>query len=638
MIRKFAYIAAGLIFIFTFSVCRQKPDTENTESVFLNHNDTVSYTGISSCQPCHADKYETFIQTGMGLSFDSASGLKSSAYFNNVKPVYDAYKDLYYLPLLRNNNLYIKEYRLFKGDTVYARTEKISYIIGSGHHTNSHLVRENGYLFQAPLTFYTQKGRWDLPPGFENGNNTGFTRKIGMECMSCHNALPETDASAENRYLNLPHGISCERCHGPGELHISEKKKGNVVDISSETDYTIVNPRKLSWQRQIDICQRCHLQGNAVLKPGKNFGSFRPGMVLSETFDQFSPVYEDGEDFVMAAHAERFQQSKCFTAGISKDPSKGNPAFTCISCHDPHVSVRQTNTLKFNKTCNSCHSDKNSVKCSESEKKQAASQHNCVSCHMPVSGTGDIPHVSVHDHFIRKPSGLPYVKPSKLKGLKCVTSSKPDIQTETEAYISYYEKFDANKFYLNKAIEKSKELNSKNLEHLQTLIHLYYINKEYNKITEQSKNYNGSDAWTNYRIAKAFENRLAYSDAGLYYLRALEVQGSNLDFLLQYAILLIKSKDWKKAELSLNKYNSLYAKTADAWAYLGLVKMNERNYSEAAKCFNKALSLDPDQITALRNLKIIYALSGDKAKEASVDAALKRVPAAAKNTVELSKQ
>jgi hypothetical protein len=47
-------------------------------------------------------------------------------------------------------------------DTVHQRFEKVSYIVGSGQHTNSHIININGYLHQAPITFYTQKGKWDL--------------------------------------------------------------------------------------------------------------------------------------------------------------------------------------------------------------------------------------------------------------------------------------------------------------------------------------------------------------------------------------------------------------------------------------------------------------------------------------------
>ena len=41
--------------------------------------------------------------------------------------------------------------------------------------------------------------------------------------------------------------------------------------------------------------------------------------------------------------------------------------------------------------------------CSETMEKRNIVGDNCVSCHMPKELNLDIPHVSVTDHFIRKP-------------------------------------------------------------------------------------------------------------------------------------------------------------------------------------------------------------------------------------------
>jgi len=86
-------------------------------------------------------------------------------------------------------------------------------------------MNENGYLTQVPMTFYTQKGTWDLPPGFENGANSRFDRKIELECMSCHNGYPQMAEGSENKYDKVATGIDCERCHGPGEMHVKEKQQ-----------------------------------------------------------------------------------------------------------------------------------------------------------------------------------------------------------------------------------------------------------------------------------------------------------------------------------------------------------------------------------------------------------------------------
>jgi len=76
---------------------------------------------MSACRKCHESIYETFIQTGMGKSFDLASHKKSSAKFDTHTLIYDKYKDFYYKPYWQGDSLYVMEYRMEKGDTIYKR-------------------------------------------------------------------------------------------------------------------------------------------------------------------------------------------------------------------------------------------------------------------------------------------------------------------------------------------------------------------------------------------------------------------------------------------------------------------------------------------------------------------------------------
>ncbi len=193
--------------------------TQQENFVYLNHADDVAYVGMETCASCHDDKHSTFVHTGMGLSFDSATRHKSSAKFGAEHHVYDSAKDLHYLPHWKNDKLYIKEYRLTNGDTTHLLDVHINYIIGSGQHTNSHLFTHNGYVFQAPVTFYVQDGKWDLAPGFENGNNSRFSRILNSECISCHNAMPKLADNSDFKFTEIGTGIDCEHCHRPGEFH-----------------------------------------------------------------------------------------------------------------------------------------------------------------------------------------------------------------------------------------------------------------------------------------------------------------------------------------------------------------------------------------------------------------------------------
>jgi hypothetical protein len=612
---KIIIISIILIGLFVWSYFLNEKFDVGTKLIYLNHHDSVQYLGVNACRDCHLDKYETFVETGMGRSFYEANVLNSAANFSNITPVYDSFLDLYYLPYTFNNEIFIKEYRMKDNDTIYSRTEKIRYIVGSGHHTNSHLIEENGFLYQAPLTFYTQKGQWDLPPGFENGQNSRFGRKIGLECMSCHNALPNYTQGTDNRYSDLAHGISCERCHGPGQIHVQKMRKGEVVDIQNETDFSIVNPRKLSWARQIDICQRCHLQGNAVLKSGKTFSSFKPGMKLSETFDQFSPEYKGDDDFVMAAHAERFQKSKCFIKSAEGDINQENAriGFTCISCHNPHLSVRKTNIQHFNTVCSSCHSESPQQKlCSAPKNKIELQSNNCVACHMPSSATSDIPHVTVHDHYIKKYPSIKSGK-SELLGLRCITNNQPGLLTETEAYISYFEKFESNNFYINKAMELAVKLDKKQIEHLVVLIHLHYVNQKYDEIIKLSKSYSDfKDAWTNYRVAKSYENKGDVKNASKWMSLIEIAEPDNIEFMTQYASLLVKQQQYKKAKVLLERILKLNAKLPTSQALLGVVYLNMNELALAKKHLTFALKWDPDFLLALKNLQLLYERIGDK--------------------------
>ena len=172
----------GFISIIFCTACSPKKSAiENLPYASLN--DSTSYVGIQTCRKCHEDKFETFIKTGMGKSFDLATHNKSSAVFSSHALINDTNNNLSYFPFWQQDSLKVIEFRRNGKDTVFKRIETIKWIVGSGQHTNSHLMNVNGYVYQAPMTFYTQKKKWDLPPGFENGFSSRFSRKIGLECI-----------------------------------------------------------------------------------------------------------------------------------------------------------------------------------------------------------------------------------------------------------------------------------------------------------------------------------------------------------------------------------------------------------------------------------------------------------------------
>lgn len=638
MSNRFCKIIVSL-FVFGGVACMvQCGDTpEQTSSVapdtYLNHSDTARYVGMQTCRLCHQKIYDTFIQTGMGQSFATATKQKSVATFDTHTPIYDKYQDFYYHPFWKKDTMYILEFRLQGKDTTFKRVEKVDYIIGSGQHTNSHIHNSNGYLYQMPMTFFSQKKKWDFPPGFENGFNTHFTRKIGLECMSCHNALPEFVQGSENKFASVPEGINCERCHGPGSIHVQHRSTGEKIDTSRYIDYTIVNPGKLSIERQFDVCQRCHLQGNAVLKKGKSFFDFRPGMVLSDYISVFLPKYEHGEDeFIMASHADRLKQSQCFISSFKPSTGSGSlrpykNALTCVTCHNPHISVKSTKQEHFNAACKNCHQPgSGSEICSENEINRNKVEDNCVSCHMPRSGSIDIPHVSIHDHYIRKPVKKGEVeKIRKFVGLYSINEKNPTPESKAIAYLQQYDKFDYNPVFLDSALHYLSDKTADDVKnHFENLVYLYFIKKDYRKILGYvaqlnretllkniltDKSWSNDHAWTCYRIGEAYYHENDVVNAELFYQQAIRLSPFNAEFQNKLGNVYIAQQKIREAIGLFETVLKENPQNIQALTNLGYAYLISGNAQRADHMYNQGLKLNPDYEPLLLNVAGLHIFS-----------------------------
>lgn len=602
----------GLGIILFLAYCNTVEEPTAKEAVaqqvegFLNLHDSVDYVGMATCQNCHNNVYETYIHTGMGQSFADATPQKSKAEFGKHALVYDEQNDFYYHPYFEDTTLYILEFRLEGKDTVHKRLERVAYVIGSGHHTNSHLINRNGYVYQAPITFYTQEKRWDLAPGFEEVNER-FGRLIATECLTCHNHFPQHIAGSENKYLSMPQGIECERCHGPGELHVQQKLAGNIVDTSKYTDYSIVNPRNLPIDLQMDLCQRCHLQGIAVLNPGKSFYDFRPGMQLADVMNVYLPRFSNShERFIMASQADRLRMSECF---------KVSEELSCITCHNPHHDVKSQTANNYNSSCESCH-NKGSVKsrlesCSAPEVQRLAVNNNCVECHMPPSSSIDIPHISITDHYISKNNikGRKIAKEesnevARFLGLQNLTKEQPSDLEMAGAYLALYDKFMREPYVLDSA-EFYLQRSTANLEQrLPTEVHFAFTRQDYGRLVQLGRDLSPNSikkGWTAYRLAEAFAQSNNLSKAQAFYERALKLRPYNLDFREKLGVIYARQQEIEQARAAFEWVLKEDAARPLALSNLGLTYALQQNWNKALELYDKALAYDPDYASALLN-------------------------------------
>ncbi len=630
-------------------------------------NDTVKYVGAKTCMLCHQEIYNSFSHTGMGESFDVASKTKSSAKFGPRTVVFDTAKDFYYHPFLKGDSEYVLEFRLKGKDTIYKRIQKINYIVGSGQHTNSHIYDVNGYLYQAPVTFYTQVGKWDLAPGFSGKDNSRFSREIGLECMTCHNSYPEFVQGSTNKFSEVPKGIACERCHGAGSVHVEAIQLGHLVDTTKAIDYTIVNPAKLPIDLQIDVCQRCHLQGDAVLKPGKTFFDFRPGMKLSDVEDVFMPKYVGMDnEYIMASHVARLKMSKCYLQSISglKNLRYGGDSLkpyknglTCVTCHNPHVDVRSVNDSSFNLICQNCHggSEKNHVYdvhrnvtltyCTEKMPVRKKVNDNCVSCHMQKGNTIDIPHVITTDHYIRIPPRKDEIaKEKKFITLYAVNDPHPTQEAIGRAFIQQYSGFTSNRPLL---LDSAKHYFPDNTpdeikRNFSALVDIYFFKQDFQKILQyvgvvtpnylkdsllKHKDYSNNDAWTSYRIGEAYFQTNDFTNAYYFYKRATDLAPFIMEFQNKLGVTLGVLHRNNEAEKVYDYILSQNPDFVSALTNKGFLELQKGNAVRAKEYYDRALSYDPDDHKVLMNIAGWYIFEKQyfKAKD-YLELVLKKYP------------
>ena len=259
---------------------------------------------------------------------------------------------------------------------------KLEYFVGSGAAARSYLTSYEGFLYEAPVAYYSRSAAWKPAPGYAEVDYPYLNRPVLPGCLWCHASGIQRIPGTQNAYASPPFrdgGVSCERCHGPGSDHIASGKP-------------MVNPAKLAAAERDSICEQCHLSGEIrVPKSGKDDLAFRPGERLTEDLTVFvrggSP-----SPMKVTSHAEDLAQSACRRASGAK--------LWCGTCHDPHtVPAANEKAAYFRGKCLTCHQASD---CRAPQSARQANGDNCVTCHMPRNPPSDIEHVVFTDHAIRR--------------------------------------------------------------------------------------------------------------------------------------------------------------------------------------------------------------------------------------------
>ncbi len=357
------------------------------------------YAGSAACARCHQEIYKQFSKTGMGRSMSPVTPAVLET-IHAPASVQDKNSSASIEVEVRDGKLYQTQHEKgADGQEIYRDSHQLEWIIGAGENGFGGLLRQDDYLFQAPLSFYSKPQRWGLSPGYEFGNY-GFNRPILPGCIFCHSGRPNAIPEGNGRFASPPFSelaIGCENCHGPGLSHVVANQMGG--ESYPGHDPTIVNPAHLSTALADNICMSCHQTGDVrVLKPGKDFKDFRPGTPLDNTLSilMVPPRRESPPQSDLLEHYYSMMLSKCYRASGGK--------LGCITCHDPHVEPsREEAPGYFRNKCMTCHSEKSCTLALDVRLHQQPPD-DCAGCHMPRRDVQEISHSSITNHrILRRP-------------------------------------------------------------------------------------------------------------------------------------------------------------------------------------------------------------------------------------------
>jgi len=385
---RMALMAEVLMLLACFGFQTELPET--IASADQNSPGDAGYVGSKVCSQCHRSIYESFLRTDMGRSMSEITPTLLEKIPISAS-IFDSRLNRHFEISARDNNVYQSEYETKSdGKEVFRETRKLDWIIGSGANGSGAVVKQNDFLFEAPLSFYAKPQRWALSPGYEFGDY-GFNRPVLPACISCHSGQPRPILDGNGRFQEPPFvelAIGCENCHGPGLSHIAAAHMGDPTD-------SIANPNKLSPWLADNICMSCHQTGDArVLRAGKTYRDFRPGAELNDTLSVFLVPFsrQSAPKDDLLEHYLSMRLSQCYL--------KSGGRLGCISCHDPHVQPSpQEAPAFFRQKCSACHTEK-SCAVPLSLRLHKTPPDDCAGCHMPKRDVTVISHSVLTNHRI----------------------------------------------------------------------------------------------------------------------------------------------------------------------------------------------------------------------------------------------
>ena len=532
--------------------------------------------------------------------------------YSNKNTYYHQPSDTYFTMIQRGGRYFQRQYQIgFDGKATPAVEKEVDFVLGSGHHARTYLHRTaSNTLVQLPLAWYAEKGGyWAMSPGYDRPDHQGFLRSVTYDCMFCHNGYPEIPVgSGPPRsapvFSSLPEGIDCQRCHGDGQKHVALASR--LGSRSEEIRNAIVNPSRLTADRQMEVCLQCHLETTSsplpasIVRYERQAFSYQPGEPLADFmlhFDQ-APGKKGEDRFEITGSAYRLLKSLCF--------QKSSGALNCTTCHNPHDIPRGDEAARrYTAVCRQCHAE-------PFDQKVRAGLHpasvDCVGCHMPKRRTSDVVHAVMTDHYIQR------TKPAADLLNEIAEPRQPDATAYRGPVVLYYPRSlprPEDQAYLAIAqVSQSSNLTDG----------ITQLAAALNKVRPQRAEYY-------LQLGDALRNAGRFQEALPAYEEAVRREPESVAALERLALCLSPLKQSARAETILKQVLHRTPGAAATWVQLGLVELDQGKTSDAIAALEKAMQLDPDLPDAYNTAGAVWFETGESARaEAALRNAIRIQP------------
>jgi tetratricopeptide (TPR) repeat protein len=552
----------------------------------------------ASCLQCHAEAAAGYARTGMAHAFYTPHAGQILAKDPGANSFYHAESDTFYSMVSHDDAVFQRRWQKgFDGAPDNVEELKVDYVMGSGNHARTYLHRDpDGTLVELPVGWYAENGgHLGMSPGYDHPDPATH-QIIAYECMFCHNAYPQIPAMGHRDPARaiysgmLPEGIDCQRCHGPGQRHVEEARRAGTSVQAIRA--AILNPARLPPERQMEVCEQCHLETTSRSLPDRIRRYSQPpfGYAAGRPLSEFNTYFErdaangGADHFEIVSAPYRLQQSRCFIA------SKG--ALTCETCHNPHNLQRgQAAAPYYAGICMQCHA-------AELPREIAAKQHpagtDCISCHMPKRRTEDVVHAVMTDHRIQR---LP-PPTSELLAARQELPLGNAYRGEVKRYRVGNDPQHAEDSLYDAVAQVMQGSNS--------VVGIPLL-------AEQIRMQRPKQPEFSTELGDALRKGGDISSAVDAYHAALAIDPDSSRAQRSLAVALAESGRQREAIPVLNRAIELEPDNPTLWYEKGLIESQSGNRTEAIADLSKTLQLKPDLGEAQNNLGIALAQSGDVA-------------------------